>query len=193
MSRIASFFTHKLNEVRQFFLNLEQSSHIFAAPFKFFVCSAQIAFISPTTYILEVTCFIQPSTKCMFYNHSLFQRCLLVFYRLSKQHIYRTNYLRDRNPNYTFIYLVFYITPSTLSVILWQVVGRPEETSTYSWSRFCTAKLPSDGKLSHKRLSWNSNSDLRGGRREYYYSQTVAPDYINTDMCLVTVVSCCTV
>ena len=33
---------------------------------------------------------------------------------------------------YILIYLVFYVTPSTLSVILGWVVGRAEETSTYT-------------------------------------------------------------
>ena len=42
--------------------------------------------------------------------------------------------------SYLFIYLVFYVTPGTLSVIL---TGRrrTEETSPYSWSSFCTIKV----------------------------------------------------
>ena len=36
------------------------------------------------------------------------------------------------------IYLVLYITHSTLLVILWQRIRRAEEPSTYSWSWFCT-------------------------------------------------------
>ena len=37
-----------------------------------------------------------------------------------------------------FIYLGFYASFNTVWVISRWVVGRAEETSTYSWSRFCT-------------------------------------------------------
>ena len=37
-----------------------------------------------------------------------------------------------------FIYLVFYLAFNTVQIISQWVVGRAEETSTYSWSRFCT-------------------------------------------------------
>ena len=37
-----------------------------------------------------------------------------------------------------FIYLGFYVAFNTVQVISRRVVGRAEETSTYSWSRFCT-------------------------------------------------------
>ena len=37
-----------------------------------------------------------------------------------------------------FTYLDFNVTFSTVQVISWQVVLWAEETSTYSWSRFCT-------------------------------------------------------
>ena len=43
-----------------------------------------------------------------------------------------------------FIYLGFYIAFNTVQVISRRIVGRAEETSTYSWSRFC--KLPTNGK-----------------------------------------------
>ena len=43
-----------------------------------------------------------------------------------------------KNWRVNFIYLVFYITPTISLVILWRVVLLPEETSTHSWSRFCT-------------------------------------------------------
>ena len=39
---------------------------------------------------------------------------------------------------YFFIYLGFYVAFNTVQVISRRVVGRAEETSTYSWSRFCT-------------------------------------------------------
>ena len=37
-----------------------------------------------------------------------------------------------------FTYFGFYITFNTVQVISGRVVGRAEETTTYSWSRFCT-------------------------------------------------------
>ena len=37
-----------------------------------------------------------------------------------------------------FIYLGFYVTSNTIQVISRRVVGRAEETSTFSWSGFCT-------------------------------------------------------
>ena len=36
-------------------------------------------------------------------------------------------------------------------------------------------KLPTNYQVSHLRSGWDSNSDLRGGRRECYHSATVAP------------------
>ena len=39
---------------------------------------------------------------------------------------------------YLFIYLGFYVTFNTVQVISRRVVGRAEETSTYSLSGFCT-------------------------------------------------------
>ena len=42
------------------------------------------------------------------------------------------------NRLYLFIYLWFYVAFNTVQVISGRVVGRAEETSTYSWSRFCT-------------------------------------------------------
>ena len=77
-----------------------------------------------------------------------------------------------------FIYLEFYITFNTVQVISRQVVGRAEETSTYSWSRFCTVNcLPMASKyqLSHLRCGRELNPGLRGGRRECYHSATVTP------------------
>ena len=43
-----------------------------------------------------------------------------------------------------FIYLGFYVAFNTVQVISQRVVGRAEETSTYSLSGFC--KLPTDSK-----------------------------------------------
>ena len=65
-----------------------------------------------------------------------------------------------------------------------RVIGRAEETSTYSWSRFCAINcLPtaSNFQLSHLRWGKEPNSDLRGGRRECYHSATVAPLFLQYD------------
>ena len=72
------------------------------------------------------------------------------------------------NTEYDYFYMyyfVFFITPSTLSIILWWVVGRAEETNTYSWSRFCTVNCwptTSSYQLFHMRLGRALNSELRG-------------------------------
>ena len=78
-----------------------------------------------------------------------------------------------------FIYLGFYIAFNTVQVISRRVVGRAEETSTYSLSGFCTVNCrptASNYQLSHLRPCREPNPDLRGGRRECYYSATMAPD-----------------
>ena len=76
------------------------------------------------------------------------------------------------------IYLGFYVAFNTVQVISRRVVGRAEETSTYSSSGFCTVNCRPTAvnyQLSHMRPSRESNSGLRGGRRECYQSATVAP------------------
>ena len=45
-----------------------------------------------------------------------------------------------------FIYLGFYDAFNTIQVISRRVVGRAEETSTYSWSRFCTVNCQPTAK-----------------------------------------------
>ena len=53
-----------------------------------------------------------------------------------------------------FIYLGFYMAFNTVQVISRQVVGRVEETSTYSSSEFCTVNcrpMASNYQLSHLR------------------------------------------
>ena len=55
---------------------------------------------------------------------------------------------------YVFIYLGFYVAFNTVQVISRQVVGRAEETSTYSSLRFCTVNCrptASNYQLSHLR------------------------------------------
>ena len=78
-----------------------------------------------------------------------------------------------------FIYLGFYIAFNTVQVISRWVVGRAEETNTYSWSMFCTVNcqpVTSNYQLSHLRSGQEPKSDLRDGRRECYHSAgTVAP------------------
>ena len=93
------------------------------------------------------------------------------------------NHLKDKcNGNwkaYVFIYLGFYVTFNTIQVISRRVVGRAEETSTYSSLGFCTVNCrptASNYQLSHLRPCWGSNPGLRGGRRECYHSATVAPE-----------------
>ena len=76
---------------------------------------------------------------------------------------------------YLFIYLGFYVAFNTVQVISRQVVGRPEETITYSLTGLCTVMcqpMASNYQLSHLRLFWEPNPGLRGGRRECYHSAT---------------------
>ena len=80
---------------------------------------------------------------------------------------------------YLFIYLGFYVAFNTVQVISRWVVGRAEETSTYSSLGLCTVNCrptASNYQLSHLRPSRGSNPGLRGGRRECYHSTTVAPE-----------------
>ena len=77
-----------------------------------------------------------------------------------------------------FFYLGFYVTFNTVQVISRRVVGRAEETSTYSSLGFCTVNCrptASNYQLSHLRPHWEPNPDLRGERQECYHSATVAP------------------
>ena len=80
-----------------------------------------------------------------------------------------------------FIYLGFYVAFNTVQVISRRVVGRAEETSTYSsyvQFRLCTVNCrptASNYQLSHLKPCRGSNPGLRGGRRECYHSATVAP------------------
>ena len=90
--------------------------------------------------------------------------------------------LRDGRRNLSnlnlFIYLGFYVAFNTVQVISRRVVGRAEETSTYSSSGFCTVNCrptASNYQLSHLRPCREPNPGLRGGRRESYNSATVAP------------------
>ena len=69
---------------------------------------------------------------------------------------------------YLFIYLGVYVAFNVVQVISRWVVLWTEETSTYSWSRFCTVNCRptvSNYQLSHLRPCWEPNPGLRGGRR----------------------------
>ena len=64
------------------------------------------------------------------------------------------NILNSYSLNCLFVYLWFYVAFSMVQVISRRVVRRAEETSTYSWSRFCTVKCRptvSNYQLSHLR------------------------------------------
>ena len=77
-----------------------------------------------------------------------------------------------------FIYLGFYVAFNTVQVVSRWVVGRAEETSTYSSLGFCTVNCrptASNYQLFHLRPCREPNSGLRGGRRECYHSATMAP------------------
>ena len=70
-----------------------------------------------------------------------------------------------------FIYLGFYVAFNTVQVISRRVVGRAEETSTYSLLGFCTVNCRptvSNYQLSHLRPCRESNPGLRGEKRECY-------------------------
>ena len=51
---------------------------------------------------------------------------------------------------------------STLSVIVWHVVGRAEETSIYSCQDSCTVQKTTSYQLSYRSSVQDLNSDLRG-------------------------------
>ena len=57
-----------------------------------------------------------------------------------------------------FSYLMFYVTPGVLSVILWRVGGRAEETSTVGQNSVNCLPTASNYQLSHKRLGQDLKS-----------------------------------
>ena len=72
---------------------------------------------------------------------------------------------------FLFIYLGFYVAFNTVQVISQRVVGRAEETSTYSSLGFCTVNCrptASNYQLSHLRQCRESNPGLRGGSYDFY-------------------------
>ena len=84
-------------------------------------------------------------------------------------------------------YMLFYLFgvlcrfQHTVQVISRRVVGRAEETSTFSSSGFCTVNgrpTASNYQLSHLRPCREPNPGLRGGRQECYHSATVVPCFL---------------
>ena len=97
---------------------------------------------------------------------------------------YHTWMLGLRNPFFVILFIVylgFYVAFNTVQVISRRVVGRAEETSTYSSLGFCTVNcrpMASNYQLSHLRPWRGSNPGRRGGRPECYHSATVAPFFV---------------
>ena len=88
-------------------------------------------------------------------------------------------------PYNLFIYLGFYVAFKTVEVISRPVVGRAEETSTYSSSGFCTVNCrptASNYQLSHLRLCQEPNPGLSGGRRECYTLCQQWPPAVHTSL-----------
>ena len=115
------------------------------------------------------------------HTHTLLQQCTrqflwlgLSFHQLKCE---RLLYCDSLNVN-RFIYLGFYVAFNTIQVISRWVVGRAEETSTFSSLGFCTVNcrpMASNYQLSHLRPCRELNPGLRGGRQECYHSATMAP------------------
>ena len=85
---------------------------------------------------------------------------------------------------FTFIYLGFYIAFNTVQVISQRVVGRAEETSTYSLLGFCTVNCrptASNYQLSHLRLCWvDAISRMHVYMLLLFYLQFNRQGYMNT-------------
>ena len=105
-------------------------------------------------------------------------------YRVKKNHaIFFSDESIKTQPVFVhlFIYSGFYVAFNTVQVISRRVVGRAEETSTYSSLGFCAVNCrptASNYLLSHLRPYQESNPGLRGGRRECYHSAAVAPVFV---------------
>ena len=95
-------------------------------------------------------------------------------------HNFTFHTFRRSGASWAFIYLWLYVAFNTVQVISRRVVGRAEETSTYSSLGLCTVNsrpTASNYQLSHLRPSQGSNPGLRGGRQECYHSATVSWDF----------------
>ena len=137
-------------------------------------------------------CALISSSRCDTYGHKIIiyvliqnidniLRCIMyhamfLIYSLVHMHPWMTTHVLEGLD--LFIYLRFYVAFNTVQVISRWVVGRAEETSTYSSSGFCTVNYrptASNYQLSHLRPCREPNPGLRGGRRECYHFATVAP------------------
>ena len=87
-------------------------------------------------------------------------------------------------PFHLFIYLGFYVAFNTVQVISRQVVGRAEETNTYSWSRFCTVNcrpMASNFQLSTWSRAGNRTPTLEvGGESVTTYTFSNSYSEMNT-------------
>ena len=81
-----------------------------------------------TEHIVTLTLVFVSVTVCVLFA-SVLGIIDLVVYALEQLAFVKFIYL---------FYLGFYVSFNTVQVISRWVVGRAEETSTYSWSRFCT-------------------------------------------------------
>ena len=96
----------------------------------------------------------------------------------------KTKHTAVNNSNsYLFIWVLVSLSTHCIGHITTGIVLWTEETSTYRWSRFCTVNCrptASNYRLSRLRSGQDSNSKLRGGRRECYHSYTVTGTLTNT-------------
>ena len=93
-------------------------------------------------------------------------------YILSNHELDTLTFLLQRSHGSLYLCGVFYVAFNTVQVISRRVVGRAEETSTYSSLGFCTVNCrptASNYQLSHLRPCRGSNPGLRGWRQECYH------------------------
>ena len=75
-----------------------------------------------------------------------------------------------------FIYLGFYVAFDAVQVISQRVVLWAEETSTYSWSRFCTVNCwPLASNYQQFHICLGCEQQTSGGRRVSYHCATEVP------------------
>ena len=100
------------------------------------------------------------------------------------------NCIIENSYHYTLCIIYFILSFNVAFNTVYKVISRwlvlwAEETSTYSWSRFCTVNcqpMASNYLLCHLRSGQDSNSDLRGGRRECYHCATMAPHFMHESL-----------
>ena len=147
--------------------------------------SLSIKPVAPTAPLSKNQCLHSPVLPLLTKPVSLLRMFLLLQKKMIKlQHRFssksNTDWWYDQYKHFSDldIFIWVFTSLSTLQVISWQAVGMEEETSTYSWSRLCTVNcrpMASNYQLSHLRLGWETNFDVRGGRPECSHSITMAP------------------